>query len=251
MESVAGKAFLDLVREGISDSPRSRQVELGPSEIGDPCERKLAFKLLDTPKVGELPPWRQTVGTAVDEHLSKMLAQHPDWMVHGGRLHVGDTVMYPIKGTPDFYHIPSQSLCDLKTSGPSTVKKARAAANKGQISQGYRVQLHAYARGLIRDGYPVRKVVLIRMPSAGELDDTVIFEEDYDESIVTKALDRLNFLQMLVLAHGKKAPAMVEGTESYCNRCSYFRPMAKDLSVGCPGAGAQEFDKTLGGLLPG
>jgi len=240
-------AFLDLVARKLDDNPRSRQRALGPSEVGHPCARWLVYRLAHAPKGPELPPWRQTVGIAVDELIMGWLAAEPDeWLIHkrvtGGELLEGQD----ISGTFDAYHIPTRTLVDLKCPGPSTMKRFRRASEDPQ----YRVQVHVYARGLIAAGYPVDTVAVVRLPSAGELSDAIVKREPYDESIAVKALDRARAVAGLVKSVGTLAATLMPPTEHYCHRCQYFRPTANDLSIGCPGAsGAIKQDPTMGGLI--
>ena len=42
-----------LIVDAANNAPRSLQKRIGPSEVGDPCERKLSYKLLDWPEAAE------------------------------------------------------------------------------------------------------------------------------------------------------------------------------------------------------
>src|SRR5438093_427259 len=75
-------AFLDLIKRKLNDNPRSRQRALGPSELGHPCARWLAYRLSGTPKGPELPPWRQTVGIALDELIVIEALSRHDAIAH-------------------------------------------------------------------------------------------------------------------------------------------------------------------------
>ncbi len=61
-------------------SPRSQQVYIGPSEVGQECTRKLAYKLLDWKKVNETGGgnWAAQVGTAIHSHLELIFSKFPD-----------------------------------------------------------------------------------------------------------------------------------------------------------------------------
>jgi hypothetical protein len=66
-----------IITHAIANHPRSLQKRIGPSEIGDPCARRIAYKLTDTPEARELPtPWRPTVGTATHTWLEERFAEH-------------------------------------------------------------------------------------------------------------------------------------------------------------------------------
>lgn len=53
-------------------TPRAKQASIGPSEIGHECLRRLAYKLIDIPKVNEGSGgnWVAQVGTAIHAHLA-------------------------------------------------------------------------------------------------------------------------------------------------------------------------------------
>lgn len=73
-----------IIARHIADHPRSQQTRLGPSEIGDPCARRLAYKLTGTPKTRELStPWRPTVGTAVHAWLEEAFATYNQTAKYG------------------------------------------------------------------------------------------------------------------------------------------------------------------------
>lgn len=115
-----GDELLAAVREGIDAHPRSGQTELGPSEIGTPCNRWLAHRLAGTPHTGlTKPPWRQAVGTAVHEQFSVWLhrwnAEHGVRWLTDIRVQVGE--LYdgrPIYGTLDALDLITATVVDLK-----------------------------------------------------------------------------------------------------------------------------------------
>ena len=61
-------------------APRSQQVYIGPSEVGQECTRKLAYKLLDWEKVNETGGgnWAAQIGSAIHSHLEGIFAKYPD-----------------------------------------------------------------------------------------------------------------------------------------------------------------------------
>lgn len=55
-------------------APRSLQTALGPSEIGEPCARKLAYRLMDEPRINDdRDPWAAIIGTSVHAWLTGAL----------------------------------------------------------------------------------------------------------------------------------------------------------------------------------
>src|SRR5687767_7301303 len=77
-ERIAG-----LIVDTAVSSPRSLQKRLGPSEVGDPCERRLTYKILDWPvAVTEQDPAASIIGTGfhtwMEEAFTRRQTQLPD-----------------------------------------------------------------------------------------------------------------------------------------------------------------------------
>lgn len=231
--------LLAAVREGIEAHPRSAQREIGPSQIGHPCNRWLAYFFAEVPPTGlQSPPWRQAVGTAVHTEFS-------DWLHRWNELHgmryltdmrvwIGD--LYPgrpITGTFDAFDTWTCTGIDLKVPGPNGMK--RYAPGKPEDPQ-YDVQLDSYGVGAQAAGLHVRNVGTLRLPSAGELSDAVWKVREHNPGRAKTALARAGGIATLVNAIGPAAIEMQPTTEHFCTRCEWFRPGSTDLQTGCPGA---------------
>ena len=60
------------VKEYSTWSPRSQQTMIGASEIGTPCSRRLAYKLLGVDAINtDMDSWPAIVGTSVHANLEK------------------------------------------------------------------------------------------------------------------------------------------------------------------------------------
>ncbi len=235
---LVGAEVLGAIREGIENHPRSAQIEIGPSEIGHPCNRWLAHRLAGTPPTGlQTPPWRQAVGTAVHDAFDTWLdyanQQRGMRWLFNLRVNVGD--LYPgrpITGRLDALDVLTATVIDLKVPG----KNAMTTYGPGKPeSPQYRVQTQLYARGACRAGFPVDHVGVLRVPAAGELSTAVWKSTPYDEAVAVNALDRAGGIARMVDALGTKAIPIQPTTEHYCNRCDYFAPNTKDLTTACPG----------------
>jgi len=64
-----------IISEASKWSPRSQQVYIGPSEVGQECVRRLAYKLLDWDKANESGggSWAANVGTAIHSFLENIV----------------------------------------------------------------------------------------------------------------------------------------------------------------------------------
>ena len=65
----------DIITEHDRRSPRSVQVKIGPSEMGDLCDRKVAYRLANIPPCNEPDNWPAIVGTACHSWLEGAVTQ--------------------------------------------------------------------------------------------------------------------------------------------------------------------------------
>jgi len=213
-----------IISEASKWSPRSQQVYIGPSEVGQECVRRLAYKLLDWDKANESGggSWSANVGTAIHSFLEQIFAALPE------RYEVEQKVRIRanLSGTIDLFDIEKGYVLDWKTTSPAGVKAKRSeGATSQQITQ---VQLYGY--GKAQQGVQVNKVGL------------VFFIElfDYDEQAALDALARLDSVySLLSTIDVEENPAMwplIPATPSrMCMYCPYYRPFSTDLSVACNG----------------
>lgn len=239
--TILGEELVDLVRQGIEAHPRSAQTEIGPSELGHPCNRWLAHRLAGTPATGhQKPPWRQAVGTAVHDHFS-------DWCHHWNETHgtryltdlrvmVGE--LYPgrpITGTLDALDAVTACVIDLKVPGATAMKTY--GAGKPESPQ-YEVQTHLYGQGAINAGFPVASVGILRLPAAGELDAATWKCRPHDPDKAAAAMSRAGGIARMVDALGPAAIPLQPTADHYCHRCDFFAPNTTDLTTACPGDAA-------------
>lgn len=234
--------LLEMVTEGINAHPRSAQTEIGPSEVGHPCNRWLAHHFANTPRRERPPMWRAAVGTAVDGDLKgwahRWNEQHDtvryltDLLVHVGDLYGGR----PVFGTLDLLDLWTATVIDLKVPGPSSMKKHKTAHGGPERDETYRMQKQLYARGCANAGFTPRHVGILRLPSAGELADAIWTFEAYRPDIAEQALTRAGGIARMVEALGTAAIPLQPTVEKFCTSCAFFDPHTKDLRTGCPGA---------------
>ncbi|MFE6846531.1 hypothetical protein [Streptomyces sp. NPDC057686] len=170
---------------------RSAQETLGPSEIGTPCDRRIAFQLLGVPAVNPGGDgWAAFVGTCGHKGLAEMF----EWANHGtGRYATEQALMLPSalvpKGTADLLDRTLCMLDDHKFLGNSSLSKLRFDGP----SRTYRVQLHCYAYAAVLAGERVEHVALIAWPrEAATLKGLYVWTEPYQESIAVEALARVD-----------------------------------------------------------
>jgi hypothetical protein len=251
-----GEDQLDLVIKqtiihAASNAPRSLQTAIGPSEVGQPCLRRLAYKHLDVaPASTSGDIWRPTVGTAAHAWLADSLELanrelgHQRWIVEE-RVDIAPG----LSGSCDAFDTQTRTVVDWKVVGPSSLKKYR----KDGPGQQYRTQLHLYGKGHANAGRQVDHVAIMFLPSAGALSDAYWWTEPYDQQIADDAIERLTLLGLAVdvsLAQGHPLHQVLEGITATpahsCVFCPWFSHGSTDLAAGCPGV---DPDPTRPGLV--
>lgn len=234
--------LLGVIEHAIANAPRSLQKAIGPSEIGHPCARRIAYKLAGAPEVntGRGTPWKPAIGTAVhswlDEKFSAVNPTLVDYDTTGGRywceirVNVGEILGQPIEGSSDLY--VDGTVVDYKIVGSPTLRRVKKDEHPGEQ---YRVQCHLYARGQERAGRPVHTVAVWFLPRDQELRQNYYWSEPYDEQVAIEALARAESIASLVQRFGVAAAGALPMTEAYCSGCPFFRANSTDLTQGCPG----------------
>lgn len=215
-------------------SPRSRQVSIGPSELGEECTRKLAYKLLDWEKVNQSASgsWAAQVGTALHSHLEAIFSQQPEKYATETRVKIRGN----LSGTVDLFHTERKMVLDWKTKSPTGIKDKRSqGATAKEI-----IQVMTYAYGKVKEGVEVEYVGLVFLPTGGQITDMYIELHKYDEQIVLDALERIDNVYTLLSTIDVEAnPAMWEHIpivpSRLCMYCPYYQPFSKDVSKACPG----------------
>lgn len=249
--------LLGVVEHAIANHPRSLQQAIGPSEIGHPCARRIAYKLAGMPEVntGRLTPWKPAIGTAVhawmDEIFTAANAAQPDYDQTGGRywcevrVDVGEIAGQAITGSCDLRI--GDTVIDFKIVGDPTLRRVKKEQHPGPQ---YRVQGHLYGRGWQRRGHPVKTIGVWFLPRNQELRQAYLWTEPYDEQTAIEALTRAEGIANLTRQLGTGAAALLPATEAYCAGCPFFRPGSTDLTTGCPGViKAPDPAKEFAGLI--
>lgn len=245
LEDAKGAAFaqqyIDVIVDAIINSDRSLQKMIGPSEIGDPCPRRIGYKLLGMPENDLRPNWKATVGTgthmwletAFDKYnlANAHLYGHQERFYIETKVIVGEVNGKLIPGSCDLYDRVTATVVDHKTCGPSMLKKYRRQGP----GQQYRDQAQLYGRGWQRAGLPVTRVMIVFLPRQGELEDAYIWHEPYNEQIALDALQRVEGVDLTVTALGWAALELLPAVEAYCTYCPFFSHRSTDLTKGCPG----------------
>jgi hypothetical protein len=242
-----GDPYAERLRDDISEiihwanrrSERSQQTELGASEVGVTCYRRLGYRIAGIPETGnEQDPWPSIVGTAVHSWLEDAVNRFEE--VHRlGRWETEMTV-HPsatVKGHTDAYDKEFFAVIDYKNPGTTAMTEIR----KGYVSQQYIDQVMLYALGHVRAGRRVDKVALIFFPRAGYLSGSYVWSAPYDQAVAEAALEKVQKVAGgLIYYKVEENPAnweKIPATPSKdCSWCGWYKPDAVSASAaGCPG----------------
>lgn len=236
-----------VVVEHAERSPRSLQLQLGPSEVGVACDRQVVGKMAGLPKTNHVSdPWPSIVGTAVHAWLADAFAEDNRrrglirWVPEQRVItHPDTSLIHP--GTGDLYDAVEQAVDDHKVLGESSLSKVRSADGPPRK---YVVQLLLYGEGFRRLGLPVRRVALIAWPrTSSSLDGLYVWDREHtsaDDQLIQEVFDQTRIRQQLALeVHAgrlsiNQIPSAPDSSE--CFFCPFYRPQsARDGGPGCPG----------------
>lgn len=225
--------LIDELRFAMDNTDRQLQAWVGPSEIGDPCDRALIHKLTLDPEparpASKPDGWRARVGSAIHSQNEEVFtAEHllGRYLVEN-EVDVGEINGRQVTGHCDLFDTGAGAVWDWKSKSKTRLDQALRDVRMGRgPGQMYRVQQHLYGRGMVRLGHRVTRVGLVFLPRDGNLRDAGYWSEPYDESIAVRALQRCTGLLQLVDLLGKDAalamyPTLCDG--EYCDWCAAER----------------------------
>lgn len=233
--------LIDMIMWADQNSPRSLQVAIGPSELGDECDRRVGYRMAGIEEVNNRnDPWAAIVGTAIHQWTEKAVIDFQK--AHGTAEWETEVAVQPdplVIGHSDYFYRPESMVVDLKSSGNDVLKKI----HKDGPPEGYKTQVQIYGLGYERAGIEVKKVALVFVPRAGWLSDMHVWTAPYDRAIAEKALTRMyrigGELIDLDIMNQPHRWQQVEATPSRnCAFCSWRINREPDLgadNTGCPG----------------
>lgn len=236
--SPAAQAVLDKIAR---PSERSKQRKIGPSEIGNPCERCLAERLLESartcpPDIREesIASWIGTAGHAAIERLEIPGFSHEMKVTVGEIEGIGT-----ITGSVDLYSWHDKQIIDLKFSSTkriNSIARAFTTLEDGTVLfdndspvvgtlQQYYVQQMLYGLGVENEGAPVESVSLLMIPrdatianfETGVTELRFKFDKATADAMLVRAQEVLDW----ALAH----PDDLDELQSYphCYKCNRER----------------------------
>jgi hypothetical protein len=193
--------ILDIIRNHANNSERSLQKRIGPSQVGTPCHRRLAFEMSGIEETRDLnDPLASILGTAYHAWLAECFTKAnpafpapPIWLLEN-RVDVG----FGLRGSSDVFHVPTGTVLDWKLLGNTTFDKYTKVtpdSPTGSPSEEYRVQAHSYGLGFARAGFTVNRVAIVMFGRSKYLRDLHIWSEPWQPDIALRALNRMVLLQ--------------------------------------------------------
>ncbi|AZM51823.1 hypothetical protein DMA15_03830 [Streptomyces sp. WAC 01529] len=222
---------------------RSAQTTLGPSEIGSPCDRRLAMSLLRIPPVNPGGDgWASFKGTAIHKELAEVFT----WASgNTGRFAVEVPLKFPSglvpRGTTDLLDRVLFMVDDHKIQGKWSQNKLRTEG----MTPTQRTQLHVYGFGARLQGERVDFVALLSWPmESSSLDDLYAVVEPYDPQIARDALARVDRIDNGIhdyIGAGPTERTPLEVARQFpvdpsdCKFCDWYAPGDPNMERGCPG----------------
>lgn len=203
---------------------RSRQIQIGISEVGMDCRKCVARKLALTPRVPD-GAWYPYIGTAVHEQLELGFNEmFPDDYKLEERLFVHEYKDLKLTGSCDMFAHKDGVVNDWKVVG----KTALADAAKGKVKQQYRVQAMLYGYGWEQKGFDVTHVALSFLPREDKLENAVVALLRYDKSIAVNALAELESMIDAAELVGWEKVIEKQPKASFCFSCRRYEQTDHD-----------------------
>jgi hypothetical protein len=232
-----GEAIRAVVLDADRTAPRSLQTALGPSEVGEPCARRLAYRIMNEPSVNtDSDPWAAIVGTAVHAWLANAFTMANTrlgrirYLVEQRLLIVSGLI-----GSCDLFDVDHLAVIDHKVVGATAMTEYK----RNGPPDAYRAQIHLYGKGYRKLGLPVSQVALAFYPRGGMLSGLYVWSEPFNETVADAALNRLWQITEAIVAldveHHPERYAMIPRVSGHrCTWCPWLRP-GSDKGDACPG----------------
>ncbi|MFG2618050.1 hypothetical protein ACGFXC_10520 [Streptomyces sp. NPDC048507] len=214
-------ALEDLFLSADSQSDRSRQRAIGPSEVGDDCARRLRYKVIGTPPVRQdQDSWAAILGTSAHLWIAEVFRQRNRTLGRERYLIEHRVTVRPgMTGQVDLYDKATATAYDWKLVGPETL---RSYGTQGPPNR-YLVQGQLYGRGLQNEGLEVRKIAIVVLPRAAKIRDKAqIWSYAPDQDVVDASLARLD--EIAGLPAGTPMDVIPATAQSECRWCPWFDP---------------------------
>lgn len=230
--------LINVVRWSSNNSHRSKQVALGCSEVGHPCDRRLAYKMagVDEPN-NYTDPWPAVVGTSIHSWMEQAVNdfQH----VHGTKRWLTEMEVLPnplVMGHTDLFDLETHTVLDWKFPSPANLKTMRTDG----VSSQYMTQVQLYGLGHVNAGRRVERVGIAALGRQGWLKDMFVHTVPFDALLAERAIQRIfdigdKLISMDVLNNPKGWKEISSKPDRLCNWCPFWRNGITVDEKGCAG----------------
>jgi PD-(D/E)XK nuclease superfamily protein len=222
--------LVDIIKWQARRNPREWQTNIGPSEIGNPCDRHIGYRLVDIPAINvESDPWASIVGTAIHAWLDKAVREWNSLQDSEAKYLTETELVLDeiVTGHADLYDVGKEAVVDWKTAGADVMRKV---VNEGP-PDGYKIQTHIYGYLFERAGFPVKKVALVFLPRASTLSKIYVWSADYSRTVAETALARMYGIARKVLeldilteGNGHRWEQLDATPGNHCGFCPWYNP---------------------------
>lgn len=198
-----------IIKELTKPSERDKQRKVGPSELGDLCERCLAEKLLGVHKEEKTHPLAPMIGTAFHLYLENTIGL--EGYLKETKVTVGTIEGYgDIRGTADGFDVSTGHVVDYKVLSKKKIKAFSSATffdedynpefysdslTEGQLKK-YYYQMQLYGLGMENAGYEVNHTSLILFPRDCTVESVISASHElcfkYNREAALNVLERAN-----------------------------------------------------------
>jgi len=209
-------------------SARSKQVTIGPSELGG-CRRQTWLRLNEAPITNpNTLRFPAMFGSAIHAYIleafknldpfSERYSLEQEWQADVELQLPDKKITETIVGHIDCYDKQTKQVIDWKSTKKTNLRYFP--------SQQQRWQVQVYGYLLQANGYEVDTVTLVAIPRDGDERDMLIHSEPYDGSLVTEALS------WLAEVRGSVGQPPADKDEALCRHyCAFYDPSGEK---GCP-----------------
>lgn len=218
----------DMIKAKAASNPRHLQRELGPSEVGHPCMRKMAFGLMEVPRSN--PEWDclpSSFGVAMHTWLENAAQMANERLGYERWITERKVEVAPgLSGTADLYDRVTHSVIDWKNLGYTSFD-----VHVKDAGPTYRNQVQLYGRGYLRLGMPVKRVAIAMLPRTGTLSNMYLDFQDYSDERVNAILRRRDAVIQLIadfdVENNPDRYQWIPNRPAECIFCAWWRPEPK------------------------
>ena len=214
-----------MVIYGSSQHERTLQRDIGPSEVGHPCLRRLALRLTKSPEINTYSdPLPSAVGTGAHAEFDTFARRDNQRLGRTRWLPEQRVTVRPgLSGTSDLVDLDTMTIIDHKFPGTSRLHEYRSHGPSEQ----YRVQAHLYGRGARNMGLPIEHVAIAFWPRGGQMKNAHLWTEPYDDELVSRQLSRIDATLLLLddlnVDEHPERYQQVPATPGDCFLCPFYK----------------------------